>query len=102
MSWTAIAVLAVGTYALKASGPLVLGDRALPTAVARLADHLPAALLAALIAVNVATSDERLVLDARLAGFAAAAVAVWLRASFLIVVVAGCAATALVRAIPSI
>jgi len=98
MSWLAILALAAGTYALKASGPLLLGDRQLPDVVNRLAELLPAALLAALIAVNVAGGDERVVVDARLAGFVAAVVAVRLKASFLLVVVAGCAATALARA----
>ena len=98
MSWTAILLLAGGTYVLKASGSLLLGDRPLPHAVTRLAELLPAALLAALIAVNVAGADRRIVVDARLAGFLAAAVAVRLKASFLVVVVAGCAATALARA----
>jgi hypothetical protein len=68
-------------------------------AVTRLAELLPAALLAALIAVNVAGADRRVVLDARLAGFVAAAVAVRFKASFLVVVVVGCAATAVARAV---
>lgn len=99
MSWLAILTLAAGTYALKASGPLLLGDRRLPPLLGRLAELLPAALLAALIAVNVAAGDRRIVVDARLAGFVAAAVAVWCKASFLIVVVVACTATALVRAL---
>jgi uncharacterized membrane protein len=99
VTWAAILALAVGTYALKASGTLLLGDRVLPTSVTRLAEMLPAALLAALIAVNVAALDRRVVIDARLAGFVAAIVAVRLKASFLVVVVAGCAATALARAL---
>ena len=99
MSWGAILALAAGTYALKASGPLLLGDRSLPGGISRLAEALPIALLAALIAVNVAAADRRLVIDARLAGFVVAAVAVRLRASFLVVVIAGCTATALARAV---
>lgn len=97
MSWTAILVLAAGTYALKATGSLVLAHRSLPATAARLTEHLPAALLAALVVVNVAVTDEHLVVDARLAGFLAAVVAVRLRASFLVVVVVACAATALAR-----
>jgi branched-subunit amino acid transport protein len=99
VSWPAILALALGTYAMKASGPLLLGDRQLPPALGRLAERLPAALLAALTVVNVAAGDRQLVVDARLAGFAAAALAVWLRASFLVIVVAGCAATAAARAL---
>lgn len=99
MSWLAIAVLALGTYGLKAAGPLLLGDRPLPDPLARLAELVPAALLAALIAVEVVAGDRRLVLDERLGGFAAAAVAVALRASFLVVVVVACATTAVLRAL---
>jgi len=99
MSWTAILVLAAGTYALKVAGPLLLADRPLPAAVSHLTEHLPVALLAALIVVNVAVTDEHLVLDARLAGFVAAVVAVRMRSSFLVVVVVACAATALARAL---
>lgn len=99
MSWAAILCLALGTYALKSSGPLLLGDRTLPSAVTKLAELLPAALLAALIAVNVAAGDRRVVVDARLAGFVAAVVAVRLKASFLVVVLAGIGATALARAV---
>jgi branched-subunit amino acid transport protein len=98
VSWAAILLLAAGTFALKATGPVVLGDRPLPIRIARLAELLPAALLAALVAVNVAGGDRRVVVDARLAGFVAAVVAVRLKASFLVVVVVGCAATALARA----
>ena len=99
MSWAAILALAGGTFVLKASGPFLLGDRQLPPILGRLAELLPAALLAALIADSVVAGDRRLVVDARLAGFLAAVVAVRLKASFLVVVVVGCAATALARAV---
>ena len=99
MSWAAIVTLAAGTFALKASGPFLLGDRQLPAMLNRLAGLLPAALLAALIADSVIAADRRVVLDARLAGLVAAAIAVWAKASFLVIVIAGCAATALARAL---
>lgn len=97
MSWLAILTLAGGTFALKSVGPLVVGERALPAVASRLVELLPAALLAALVAVNVLGGDRQLVLDARAAGFVAAVVAVRLRASFLVVVLVACAATALAR-----
>lgn len=55
------------------------------------------ALLAALTVMNTVASGTTLVVDARLAALATAAVALWLRAPFLLVVVAGAAAAALVR-----
>lgn len=94
---TVLLGLAAGTFALKAAAPLVLGDRTLPRWVTRLADLLPAALLAGLVAVSTFTDDGALTLDARLAGLAAATVALWLRAPFAVVVVAATAVTALTR-----
>ena len=54
-------------------------------------------LLASLVVVNAVVSGTVLVLDARLAALGAAAVALWLRAPYLVVVVAGAAAAALAR-----
>jgi hypothetical protein len=58
--------------------------------------HLPPALLAALI-VTQALGDERLTLDPRLLGLAAAAVALAVRAPVLLVLLAATATTALAR-----
>lgn len=55
------------------------------------------ALLAALTVMNTFAAGTALVLDARLAALAVAAVALWLRAPFLLVVVLGALAAALVR-----
>jgi branched-subunit amino acid transport protein len=98
-TWPALAALAVGSYVLKALGLVVLGRRTLPPRVEEMLALLPAALFGALIVVSTFGADEALVLDARVAGLAAAAIAVWRRAGFLVVVIAAAAATALVRAI---
>lgn len=93
-----LVALAVGTYVLKATGPLVLGgERDLPPVVARLAVLLPAPLLAALVATSTLVSEQRLIVDERLAGLLVAAVALWRRAPFVLVVVLAAAATAGVR-----
>lgn len=92
-------ILAVGTYALKAAGPLVLGDRVLPSGLRYLVDLLPAALLAALAMVSTVGDGQALVLDARLVGLIAAGIALWRRAPFVVVVVVASAATALTRLI---
>ena len=101
MTWTAIVALAAGTYVLKGAGPLLLGQRPLPAGVARLVSLLPPALLAALVCVQALAEPDSLRPGARLAGVAAAAVLAWRRAPFLAVVVAGCAGTALARALGS-
>ena len=101
MTWAAILVLAGGTYLLKSAGPLLLGDRPLPPRLARLVTLLPPALLAALICVQVLAEPESVRPGARLAGVAVAALLAWRRAPFLVVVVGGCAGTALARALGS-
>lgn len=99
MTWLAILALAAGTYALKSAGPLLLGERPLPPGVARLVTLLPPALLAALVCVQALAVPDSLRPGARLAGVAVAALLAWRGAPFLVVVVAGCAGTALVRAL---
>jgi branched-subunit amino acid transport protein len=89
--------LALGTYGLKAAAPLLLGGRELPERVARVAQLLPAALLAALLVVSTVADDTALTVDARLVGLAAAGVALWRRAPFVVVVVVAALATALAR-----
>lgn len=91
--------LAGGTYALKAAGPLLLGSRRLPAVLQQLSNLMPAALLAALVVVSTIGASRAYVFDARLAGLAAAAVALWRRQGFIVVVVCAAAATALVRAL---
>jgi hypothetical protein len=96
--WIAIGVTAVGCYAVKLIGLLIpVGVLERPV-VKRLAALLPVALLAALTAQQTFAEGHTLVLDARAAGLAAAAVALLLRAPFLVVVAAAVLVTAGVRA----
>jgi branched-subunit amino acid transport protein len=92
-------VMTVGTSALKSAGPLVLGDRALPSRVQQVVDLLPAALLAALTIVSTVGDGRAIVVDARLAGLLVAGVALWRRLPFVVVIVLASTATALVRLI---
>lgn len=98
MIWIAIAAGALGCYAAKLVGYLVpssLLDRA---DVRRVTGLLPVALLAALVAVQTLAVGQTLVIDARLAGLAAAVVALLLKAPFLVVVVVAAVTAALLRA----
>lgn len=98
MTWLAVLGCAVGCYALKLAGLSVPGHLLARPVVRRVADLIPVALLAALIATQVlAGPDRSLVLDARLVGLGAAVVALLLRAPFLVVVFAAALAAALVR-----
>lgn len=98
MTWAAIIVLAVGTYAMKAFGPVVLGRRPFPPHAQRLFVLLAVALLAALIALSTVADGDRLRFDfPLLAGVAAAGVAVSRRAPFVVAVVLAAAVAALLR-----
>lgn len=92
-----LVVLATGTYAFKAAGPLVLGARRLPVRIQSFVDLLPAALLASLAIVSTVGDGQAIVLDARLVGLMVAGVALWRRAPFVVVIVVASAATAIVR-----
>lgn len=93
----ALLLLAIGTFVAKAVGPVAAAGRELPPALARAADLLPAALLAALVATQTLGGDGGLQLDARVLGVGVAAVAVWRGAPFGLVVVLGAGVTALAR-----
>ncbi|MDX6524089.1 MAG: hypothetical protein QOI17_1602 [Gaiellales bacterium] len=97
MSWAAILALGGGAYVLKALGPVVIGRRQLPAGALEVLELLSIPLLAALVAVQTLNGGQRLVLDARAAALAVAAVLVWRRAPFLVVVLAAAATAALLR-----
>jgi branched-subunit amino acid transport protein len=97
MTWTLVLALAAGAYACKVAGLVVIGSRRLPPVVTRCLALVPAALLSALIVKDTFSSGTELVLDARAAGVAAAAIAVWRRAPLIVVIVLAAAVTALVR-----
>jgi len=97
-AWTTVAVVGAGTVALKALGPVAVGGRELRPRAAGLLAVLAPALLAVEACAPSTVHSLPAVLDARAAGLAAAAVAVWLRAPLLAVIVVAAAATALVRA----
>ncbi|MER5892703.1 MULTISPECIES: AzlD domain-containing protein [unclassified Streptomyces] len=97
--WIAIGLTVAGCYLAKLAGLLVPAGVLERPVVQRLAALLPVALLAALTAQQTFGDGQQLVLDARAAGLAAAALALVLRAPFLVVVGAAVVVTAGVRAL---
>jgi branched-subunit amino acid transport protein len=95
--WTAILLTGLGCYLLKLAGLSVPAAVLKHPVVERVADLLPVALLAALVAVQVFADGPALTLDARVVGLAAAVVALLLRAPFIVVVAVAALAAALVR-----
>ncbi len=97
--WTAIGLTVVGCYLAKLVGLLVPAGVLERPLLQRMAALLPVALLAALTAQQTFGDGKQLVLDARAVGLGAAALALVLRAPFLVVVGAGVLVTAGVRAL---
>ncbi len=98
-AWAVVVVVGVGTVVLKSAGPVLLGGRELPARVTGVLALLAPTLLAALIVTQALASDRALVVDARAAGLAAAAVALALRAPLLVVLVLAAGVAAGVRAV---
>jgi hypothetical protein len=84
-------------YAWKLVGYLLPASLLQNPRMSRIAGTMTIGLLASLTIVNTLASGQALVLDARLGALAAAAVALLLRAPFLVVVLAGAGVAALLR-----
>jgi uncharacterized membrane protein len=97
--WLAVLAGATGCYLCKLAG-LSVPQRLLDDPRAqRIAALLPVTMLAALIATQTLTEGQRLVLDARAAAMGVAALAVLLRAPFLLVITLAVSTAALIRLI---
>jgi branched-subunit amino acid transport protein len=99
VSWAVLLGLGAVSYALKAAGPVLVGGRELAPPLRRTLDLVAVPLLAALIFVQTLGDGHRLTVDARVPALAVAAVLVWRRAPFLVVVLAAAATAALLRAV---
>ena len=99
--WLTIAVLAVATAMIRACGPVALGGRNLPPRVQGVIVLLAPALLAALVVVETFGAPEggAFELDARIAGVAAAGLALLAGAATLPVVALAAVITAVTRAL---
>ena len=81
--WVAVLAASLGCYLLKLAGLSVPAGWVEQPWVARVVDFVPAALLAALVAVQTFASGQHLVVDARLAGLVVAALDSIVPAAFL-------------------
>lgn len=99
MSWTSLLALCAVSYALKAVGPLLAGGREIRGHARAALDLVAVPLLAALILVQSLSSGQHLAADARIPALGVAAILVWRRAPFLVVVLAAAATAAALRAL---
>lgn len=79
-TWLLILVLAIGTVLMKAIGPVLAGGRRLPAPLSRVVALVAPALITALIVSGTFTRGQHLIIDARAAGLAVGAIALWFRA----------------------
>ncbi len=97
--WLWVLAACAAVYATKLLGYLVPEGWLRHPAVGRVSAMLTIGLLAALVAMNTFSADQTVVIDARLGALAAAAVALLLRAPFIVVVLVGAATAAGIRAL---
>ena len=95
--WTTVLLASVLCVALKGVGYLLPARWLEAPRPARIADLLTVALLAALVAVQTAGAGSEIVIDARLPAVGVAALLLWARAPFLVVVAAAALTAALLR-----
>jgi uncharacterized membrane protein len=95
--WLLIAIACVVGFLTKLLGYLVPKKWLTNPRVARIAGTLTIGLLASLTVANTVANGQELAVDSRLGALVAAAIALWLKAPFLVVVIAGAAAAAGLR-----
>lgn len=95
--WFWILVACAAAFLTKLLGYLVPRKWLTNARIARVAGTLTIGLLASLTVANTVATGQDLVLDARLGALVAAAIALWFRAPFLVVVIVGAAAAAGLR-----
>ena len=99
MTWTALLVLAAGTYSLRLAG-LVLRERLrLPARVERYVDLGATALLVALVTVSTLLDGDAFAGWARPIGVLVGGLAAWRRAPFVVVVALAAGTAAGLRAL---
>ncbi|RXR27855.1 AzlD domain-containing protein [Oerskovia turbata] len=97
--WATVVAASLVCLALKLSGHLIPEHWLASDRVARTAALVTASLLAALVAVQTVGDGQGITLDARLPALGVAAVALALRAPFLVVVILAAATAAGLRAL---
>jgi branched-subunit amino acid transport protein len=96
--WVSVVVIGLATFAVRAAGPLLLARRTPPPRAQAALEHLAPALLAALVVTQAVGGDNGgFAVDARVAGLAAGAAALLLRAPLLAVIAVAAVTAALVR-----
>jgi branched-subunit amino acid transport protein len=96
-TWMLILVMAVGTVLMKTIGPVLAGGRQPPALLTRVIALVAPALISALIVAGTFTQGQQLVIDARAAGLAVGAVALWFRAPAVVALLLAAIVCAVLR-----
>ena len=97
--WLVVLLVGTATVVAKGAGPVLLAGRELPRPLSAVLFLLAPALLAALVVTQAVGGDREIVLDERLVGFGAGALALLFRAPLIVVVIVAAAVTAATRAL---
>jgi branched-subunit amino acid transport protein len=97
--WIVVAVVAACTVLFKAAGPVFLGHRRLPPRIEPLVELVAPVMLTALVVLQTVGGDEEIVIDERVPGVAAAAVAIWRGAGVVPAMAIAAVVTASLRAL---
>ena len=97
--WISIGIVAVVNFAIKASGPIFLGDRELPDQLLRIIALLAPAILTGLVVVGTLSENQELKVDEQTIGVAVAGAAMAVRMPMLAAIVLGTATAAALRAL---
>jgi branched-subunit amino acid transport protein len=97
--WLSVLAVTLANWALKAAGPLALGDRPLPSVARRVVSLMAPVLLSGLIVVELAGEAWAELDGPQLTGVAVAGLAWAVRAPMLAAVLLGALVTAVVRAL---
>ena len=95
--WIVVIVVGAFTMAFKAAGPVFLGKRQLPPRARSVVDLVAPVMLTALVVTQTLGGDEEIVVDARVPGVAAAAVAIWRGAPIVVAMFVAALVTGLLR-----
>jgi branched chain amino acid efflux pump len=98
-SWALIALCALVTAAIKAAGPVALGERRLPRWFSGIVRFMAPALLAALVCVSALAHGHHLGVGPNTAGVGVGGLLLLRRASVVVAVVTAAAVTAVLRAL---
>ena len=96
--WIVVAVVGLASFLFKAAGPVFIGGRELPPKAASVVSLIGPVMLTALVVTQTVGGDEDVVIDARLPGVAAAAVAVKKGAPVVVGMAVAAVVTATLRA----